>query len=67
MIESVGGILSPHMLRSTLCWKVPILLRYGIIFGGGGEGDSIKVFKIQKRMLRIIGGLGKREWWRLIF
>jgi hypothetical protein len=46
------------MLRSMYFGKFQSLLGHAIIFWEG-EGDSIKVFKIWKRALRIIGGLGK--------
>jgi hypothetical protein len=54
------------MLRGIYFGKFQLLLRYGIIFWGV-EGDSAKVFKMQKRMLRVIGGLRKRESCRQVF
>jgi hypothetical protein len=54
------------MLRSIYFGNFQSLLRYGIIFWGN-EGDSIKVFKIQKRVLQIIGGLGNQKSCRLNF
>jgi hypothetical protein len=65
IIKSLWGVLSPHTLRSIYFGKFQ-LLRYRIIFWGG-EGDSTKVFKMQKRVLRVIGGLGKRESCRQVF
>ncbi|PNF20311.1 hypothetical protein B7P43_G13693 [Cryptotermes secundus] len=66
IIKSLRGVLSPNMLRSIYFAKFQSLLRYGIIFWGC-EGDSIKVFRMQKRVLRIISGLGKRDSCRQIF
>jgi hypothetical protein len=37
------------------------------ILGGGGAGDSSKVLKIQKRVLRIMNGIDKQESCRPIF
>jgi hypothetical protein len=56
------------MLRSIYFGKFQSLLRYGIIFWeGGGGSNSIKAFRMHKRVLRIISGLGKQESCRQIF
>jgi hypothetical protein len=55
------------MLRSIYFGKFQSLLRYVIILGGGGGSNSIKVFRMQKRVLRIISGLGKQESCRQVF
>ena len=64
IVKSLRGGLSPNMLRSIYFGKFQSLLRYEIIFGG--EGDRIKVCKMQKRVSRIIRGLGKQESCRQI-
>jgi hypothetical protein len=52
------------MLKSIYFGMFQSLLRHGIIIGvGGGDGESIKVFKIQKRVLRMNGGLRKGDMW----
>jgi hypothetical protein len=66
MIKLLRGVLSPNILRCIYFGKFQSLLRYGIIFWEG-VGDSKKVFKIQKRVLQIMSGLGKQESCRQIF
>jgi hypothetical protein len=66
MIKLLRGVLSPNILRFVCFGKFQSLLKYGIIFWGV-VGDSKKVFKIQKRVLRIMSGLGKQESCRHIF
>jgi hypothetical protein len=46
--------------------KFPYLIRYGIILWDG-ERESVKVLEIQKRVLRTIKGLHKRESCKPIF
>jgi len=41
-------------------------LRYGIMFWGG-DGKSIKIFRLQKKVIRLITGVHKRESCRPIF
>jgi hypothetical protein len=47
MISSLRGDLSLFMLRSIYFTKLQSLIRYGIILWVG-EGESVKLFKIQK-------------------
>jgi len=54
------------MLRNTYFTKFQSLIRHGIILWGG-ERECVKVLKIQKRVLRSIKGLHKRESCRPIF
>jgi hypothetical protein len=51
IIKSLRGVLSPYMLRSIYFGNFQSLLRYGIIFGGGGGSNSIKVFKMHNRVV----------------
>jgi hypothetical protein len=66
IIKLLKGVLSVNLLRSTYFGKFQSLLRYRIIFWGGA-GDSSKVLKIQKRVLRIMNGKDKQESCRPIF
>jgi len=54
------------MLRNIYFTKFQSLGRYGIILWGG-ERECVKELKIQKRVLRTIKGLDKRESCRPIF
>jgi hypothetical protein len=56
------------LLRNTYKYftKFQSLIRYGIILWGG-ESESIKALKIQKRVLCTIKGLHKRESCKPIF
>jgi hypothetical protein len=54
-------------VKEHLFWKVSIVTEIWNNILGGGEGDSTKVFKMQKRVLRVTGGLGKRESCRQVF
>jgi hypothetical protein len=58
--DSSAEGLSPKFLRSIYFGKFHSLLRYGIIFWGD-DGDSNRVLKMQKRVLRIMSGIGKHE------
>jgi hypothetical protein len=42
------------------------VIRYGIIFLGNSS-YAIKVFYLQKRMIRIIAGIGNRTWCKQSF
>jgi hypothetical protein len=58
MIKLLREVFSPHMVKKHIFWKVPIIIEiWNNILRS--EGVRIKVFKIQKRVLQIIGGLGK--------
>ena len=59
-ISSLRGDLSLFMLRNIHFTKFQSLTRYGIILWGG-ERESVKVLKIQKRVLCSIKGMHKRQ------
>ena len=70
MIKSSKGILSPYMLRNICFTKFQALLRFGILFwGGGGIGGelSIRIFRIQKRVIRLMVGVSSRTSCRQLF
>ena len=66
MMSSLRGDLSLFMLRNTCFTKFQSLIRYSIILWGG-QRESVKVLKIQKRVLHTIKELHKRETCRPIF
>jgi len=54
------------MIRSLYHSKFESLVRYGIIFWGV-ENESISVFKLQKRVIRTMCGVGKSTSYRQLF
>jgi hypothetical protein len=65
-IKSLKQVMSPHITRSVYHANFQSLLRYGILFLGG-DNESIKIFKLQKRILRIMSGVSKHTSYREIF
>jgi len=61
MIKSSKEILSPYMIRNIYFTKFHALLRSGILFWGGiGVELSIRIFRIQKRVIRLLAGVSPR-------
>jgi hypothetical protein len=58
MIKSLKDITSPDVIRSTYFAYIRAHLRYGLIFWGGDTKIKI-VFKLQKRITRIISDVGE--------
>ena len=58
--------MSPHIIRSIYHANFQSLLRYGIIFWVGNN-KSIKILKLQKRILGIMSGVSKHMSCRQIF
>jgi hypothetical protein len=56
LIKSLTEIMSSYMIRSINHSKFQSLLRYGIIFWRA-DNASIPIFKLQKRVIRIMCGL----------
>ena len=58
MIKSSKEILNPCMIRNIYFTKFNALLRSGILLGGRGIGGelSIRIFRIQKRVIRLLAG-----------
>jgi len=52
--------------RSFYQSKFESLVRYGIILGGV-ENDSVSIFKLQKRVIRTMCGVGKSTSCRQLF
>jgi hypothetical protein len=68
MIKSLKEILSPHMIRHLYFTKLQALRPSGILFWGGRRGDSsIRVFKTQKRVVRLLAGVSSRTSCRQLF
>ena len=65
-IRTVKPFMSFNVLRTVYFSYFHTLLSYGIIFWGNLR-LSIKVFKIQKRIIRIITNKGKRNSSRQLF
>jgi hypothetical protein len=66
LIKSLKEIMGPSMMRSIYYSKFQALLRYGIIFWGA-DNESIPTFKLQKRVIRIMGGVGTGTSCRQLF
>ena len=61
MIKSLKGILSPYMIRNIYFTKFQALLRFGILFWGGrGRELNKRIFRIQKRVIRLMSGVRSR-------
>jgi hypothetical protein len=56
------------MIRNVYFTKFQALLRFGILFGGGIEGElSVRIFRIQKRVIRLMAGVSSRTSCRHLF
>jgi hypothetical protein len=66
IINSLKEVVSPLILRKVYFAKFQSLVSYGLIFWGG-ESESCRVLKIQKRILRLMKGVNSRTSCRPIF
>jgi hypothetical protein len=66
IIKSLKDVVSSYILRNIYFAKFQSLVSYGLIFWGG-EGESNKVLKIQKRILHLMKGVNSRTSCRRIF
>ena len=66
VIRSLQAIMSTETLRKVYFAYVHSVTSYGIIFGGN-QPDSEKIFKIQKRVIRIITNSRIRDSCRELF
>ena len=66
MISSLKNVTSPHVLRTMYfpCFRVH--LRYGLTLWGG-DPESRRIFRLQKKVLRIIGETGRHASSRNLF
>jgi len=64
MIKSLKEVLSPNLTRNIYFTKFHSLLRFGILFGWGGGGAegklTIRILRIQKRVIRSMVGVSAR-------
>jgi len=68
MIKTLKETLSPYMIRHIYFTKFQAILHSGIRLWGGIKGDSsIRVFKIQKRVVRLLAGVSLRTSCRQLF
>ena len=68
MIKSSKEILSPYMITNIYFTKFQALLRSGILFSAGIGGKlSIRIFRIQKRVIRLLAGISSRTSCRQLF
>ena len=66
MISSLKHVTSPYVLRTMYFACFHVHLRYGLTLWGG-DPESIRIFRLQKKVLRIIGGMGRRASCRNLF
>jgi hypothetical protein len=55
MINSLKNVMSAHVLRTMYFACFHVHLRYGLTLWGG-DPESIKIFRLQKKAVRIIVG-----------
>ena len=69
MIKTLKETLSPYMIIHIYFTKFHAILRSGTLLSGRGiKGDlSIRVFKIQKRVVRLLAGVSFRTSCRQLF
>ena len=66
MIKSLKNVTSTQMIWRTYFANFQSRLRYGIIFWGGDKKYT-KIFRLQKKVIRLITGTHKGESCRPIF
>jgi len=66
MIKELTSIMSAHVLRTMYFACFHVHLRYGVILWGG-DIESKKIFRLQKKVVRIIGRLGQHVSCRNLF
>jgi hypothetical protein len=60
-IRVIKPFMSLDVLRTIYFSYVHSVMSYGIVFWGGNSHHSINIFKIQKRIIRIITHTGRRD------
>jgi len=66
VIRTIQAIMSLETLRMVYFAYIHSIISYRIIFGGN-QPYSDKIFKIQKRVIRIITSSRMRDSWRELF
>jgi len=58
--------MSPYVLRTMYFACFLVHLRYGLTLWGG-DPESIRIFRLQKKVLRIVGKAGRHTSCRILF
>ena len=66
MLSALQHVTSPYVLRTMYFAYFHTYLRYGVTLWGGNP-ESIRIFRLQKKAIRIIGGTGGRTSCRNLF
>jgi hypothetical protein len=66
MIKSLRDVTSPQVIKSSYFAYCHSQLKYGLVFWGG-DSKSNTIFKLQKRVVRIISGVSRLSSWRQLF
>jgi hypothetical protein len=66
MVKTLKETMSPYMITNIYFSNFESCFRYGIILWGGDK-ESKNIFKLQKRVLRVISGVSNRTSCRQIF
>jgi hypothetical protein len=68
MIQTSKGILSPYMILNVYFTKFQASLQFGILFCGEIGGElNMRIFRIQKRMIKSMVGVSSRTSCRQLF
>jgi hypothetical protein len=67
MIKSLKDATSPLVIKSIYFAYFHTHLKYGLIFWGGGDSKSKTIYKLQKRVIRIISGVNRLSSCRQLF
>jgi len=66
MISSLKNVMSPCVLRTIYFACSHVHLRYGLTLWGGGP-ESLRIFQLQKKVIRIIGKAHRHASCRNLF
>jgi hypothetical protein len=66
MINSLKNVTSPYILRTMYFACFHVHLRYGLTLWGG-DPKSIRIFRLQKKVIRLIGKAGQYTSCRKLF
>jgi hypothetical protein len=66
MINSLKDVTSPYILRTMYFACFHVHLRNGLTLWGG-DPESIRIFRLQKKVIRIIGKVGQYTSSRNLF
>jgi hypothetical protein len=66
MINSLKNVMSPYILRTMYFACFHVQLRYGLTLWGG-DTESIRIFRLQKKVIRLIGKAGRYASCRKLF